>query len=361
MRKVMEIYCDDKKIYLCIHGNGQVSMLIIGRSRMGKTFFASCLGANLIVQGYIVHLIDLGDKWSAADKERLLSVGAVMRRVEKEGIVLTFNSVKEACACSKVIANALEFCSAKAISVLKQAIRQLFTLYGQRFTLSDLTEYLEIWDYGSTEDKEWQQKILNRLDFGDEIPQITFCLDENNDFSTRSVIWDFSALDDTYTQLIAYLINFCLLCQQKRKFRNGDVARKIFVIIDEFQVLDCDRKSVIGTCLVEGQKYGMALILITQFLRGNFPDAVISQFKQGGFRFYFRLTEEEAADVSRRLAKSAEERRTLYNRLANLPQGHCLMLGCHTLGESKIVYDSPRFVEVKEVTNNIKITRRENI
>lgn len=356
MRKVMDLYCDGKKIYLYIDRNEQVSMLIIGRSRMGKTYFVSCQGANLIVQGYIVHLIDLGDKWSAADKERLLSVGAVIRRVEEEGIVLTFNSVKEACACGKVIANALGFCSAKAISVLKQVIRQLFSLYGHRFTLSNLAEYLEIWNYGSTEDKEWQQNILDRLDFGDEIPQITFCIDENNDFSTHSIIWDLSALDDTYAQLIAYLINFCLLCQQKRKFRNGDTARKIFVIIDEFQVLDCDRKSVIGTCLAEGQKYGMALILITQFLRGNFPDAVISQFKQGGFRFYFRLTEEEAADVSRRLAKSAEERRALYNRLANLPQGHCLMLGCHTLGESKIVYDSPRFVEVKEVTNNIKIT-----
>lgn len=356
MRKVMDIYCAGKKIYLYIHGNEQISMLIIGMSRMGKTFFVSCQGANLILLGCIVHLIDLGDKWSAADKERLLSVGAVMRRVEKEGIVLTFNSVKEACACGKVIANALGFCSAKAVVILKQAIRQLFTLNGQRFFLSDLVEYLENSDEESAEDKEWQQKILERLNLGDDIPQITFCLDENIDFSADSVIWDLTALDDTYAQLITYLVNFCLLCQQKSKFRHGDAARKIFVIIDEFQVLDCDRRSVIGTCLAEGQKYGMALILITQFLRDNFPDAVISQFKQGGFRFYFRLTEEEAADVSRRLAKSAEERRALYNRLANLPQGHCLMLGCHTLGESKIVYDSPRFVEVKEVKNNIKIT-----
>lgn len=353
----MEMYCDDKKIYPYIHRNEQVSMLIIGKSRMGKTYFASCQGANLIVQGCIVHLIDLGDKWSTADKDRLLSVGAVIRRVEKEGIALIFNSVREACGCGKVIANALGFRSAKAIMVLKQAIRQLFILNGQRFTLSDLAEYLENWDDESAEDKEWQQKILERLDFGDEIPQITFCLDESNDFSADSVIWDLSGMDDTYVQLAAYLINFCLFCQQKRKFRNRDTIRKVFVIIDEFQVFDCDRRSVIGTCLVEGQKYGMALILITQFLRGNFPDAVISQFKQGGFRFYFRLTEEEAAAVSKEIARNSKERDILCRKLDTLPRGHCLMIGPHFIEGSDEIKEVYRFVEIKDVQKNIKYNK----
>lgn len=349
MRKKMKIYCDDRQIYPKIHGNEQVSMLITGRSRMGKTYFVSCLGGELIDQGETVHLIDLGDKWSAADKARLLSAGAVRKQVDEEGMSLTFNSIGEACGCGRVIANALGFRSAGAVMVLKQSISQLLARHGQRFTFKDLMEYLESSDEELAEDREWQLKIWERLDSVGEMPHIVFCLDEDKDFSTGSVIWDLSGLDDTYVQVLAYLISFCLLCQQKRKFRNGDTSQKIFVMIDEFQVLDCNRRSIIGTCLTEGQKYGMALILITQFLNDNFNEAVVQQFKQGGFRFYFRLTEEEAAVVSWEMSRSGGKRDILYRKLTTLPRGHCLMLGPHYIEGNDRVTEVYRFVEIRDM------------
>lgn len=186
------------------------------------------------------------------------------------------------------------------------------------------------------------------MDSCDELSQVRFKVDAEMEFSTDSNIWDFSGMDDTCVQLSAYLISFSLLCRQKQRFRHRITTNQAFLIIDEFQTLDCDRKSVIGTCLTEGRKYGLSLILLTQFLHGNFSDAVISQFKQGGFRFYFRLTEEEAAMVSRELAGNNRERSVLYQKLVQIPQGHCLMIGRHRVGNKDMVTEAYRFVEIKD-------------
>lgn len=348
MRERMRLVCEGKQLYLQIQRNEQISMLITGRSRMGKTFFASCLGRDLICQGESIHLIDLGDKWSSADKERLLSAGAVLHTVAKEGATLCFRDDKEVCACGRIIANALGFRSVNAVMVLKNAIKRLLSLHGQEFGMGELRDYLEASAEEVTEEREWSSKVCERLDSCDELRQIGFKTDKDNEFSAGSAIWDFSGMDDTSAQVSAYLISFCLLCRQKRRFRNNERTECVFIIIDEFQVLDCDKRSIIGTCLTEGQKYGLALILITQFLIGNFSDAVISQFKQGGFRFYFRLTEEEANELSRKLARNSRERATLYRKLLQLPQGHCLLIGRHFIEGKNSVTEACRLVEIKD-------------
>lgn len=321
---------------------------ITGRSGMGKTFLASYLGRELIYKGESVYLIDLGDKWSRADKERLISAGALFHSVRRDGITLCFRKNTEVCACGRIIANALGFRSVNAVMIIKGAIKGLLSVCGKGFTIEELRDYLEVSAKEAPEESEWKLKIWERLDFCDELSTISFCVDQNREFSPDSTIWDFSGMDDTFVQLSAYLISFCLLCRQKRRFRQGLVENRVFLIIDEFQTLDCDRKSVIGTCLTEGRKYGLALILITQFLHGNFSDAVISQFKQGGFRFYFRLTEEEAAIVSRELAGNSWERSVLYQKLVRLPRGHCLMTGRHRVGNNDMITEVYRFVEIKD-------------
>lgn len=348
MRKGLRFDCEGKQIHLQMHGNERLSMLFLGLSRFGKTFSVSCLGRDLIHKGECVHLIDLGDKWSVEDKARLLSAGAVFHSVEQDGITLHFHDIKEVCACGRIIANALGFRSVNAVIVLKKVFKRLLSVRGQEFSMRELQDYLATIEEDVPEERDWKLKIWERLDSCDELSKIRFRVDAGSEFSPNSAIWDFSGLDDTFAQVAAYLISFCLLCRQKRRFRNGRKMNRVFIVIDEFQVLDCDRRSVIGTCLVEGQKYGLALILITQFLHGNFSDAVISQFKQGGYRFYFRLTEEEAAIVSRELAGNSRERGILYQKLVQLPQGHCMMIGRHYIEDKGIVREAYRFVEIKD-------------
>lgn len=148
-------------------------------------------------------------------------------------------------------------------------------------------------------------------------------------------------------QVISDLIGYTLLCQQKRYFKAGNETKNVFLFIDEFQNLSCNRTSIIGKCLTEGQKYHLNLVLATQFLDSNFSEAVINQFKQGGFRFYFRLTEEEAKSVSRQIAFDNKTREEIYKKLINFLVGTCLMKGPHSIGKSSKIVDNYRFVKVQ--------------
>lgn len=355
----MKLKCESKAVNLRLDCSEKNSMLIVGGSRMGKTFFASNLAASLIMQGYCVHLIDLGDKWCSEDKQRLCSAGAHAVQVEQEGIELVFQNDRELLDCAKHIANALGIQSAGAITALKSVIKLFISTNIGSFQMKDIVGRLNSDNQQTPDEKEWSEKLYARLDSCSAVPNIRFRVEPAGIFSNKSTIWELSGLDDVYIQLVTYLILYCLFCQQRYYFRSGVFVNKSFIpknlsaystfaIVDEFQNLDCNRRAIIGTCLTEGQKYKMSLILITQFLMDNFSEAVITQFKQGGYRFYFRLTEEESSNVSRQLAYEIAECKKISQKLTKLPVGHCLMMGTHSLENRNDVSENFRFVQVIE-------------
>lgn len=127
------LLCEDKQIRLRLEDTERKSILITGCSRMGKTFFASNLAAMLIQQHHMVHLIDLGNKWSVSEKKHLQSVGAVTQRVIDQGIELIFHSAKELVNCAKVILSDIDFQSANANSALKRVLQKLVKNEGSFF------------------------------------------------------------------------------------------------------------------------------------------------------------------------------------------------------------------------------------
>ncbi len=52
--------------------------------------------------------------------------------------------------------------------------------------------------------------------------------------------------------------------------------------------------------------------------------------------------------VSRELAGNNRERSVLYQKLVQIPQGHCLMIGRHRVGNKDMVTEAYRFVEIKD-------------
>lgn len=342
----LKLICQGHEIHLQIDGNEKAAMLVVGGSRMGKTYFLSFLGAELIHQGAQVHLIDLGDKWSSEDKERLRRAGATILNVEKEKIVLSFATVGEMLGSADHIVNALGMESMYAKTYIRNALKAVYDSRKGDFSFSEFLEYIRKPEDEKPEYNEWRMKICDCFETCEAIPSITFHItNEWEIFIKENIIWDLAGLNGTYTQVVTYLVTYSLFCQKRNKFRNGDYY-KTFVFIDEFQTLDCRRHSIIGQSLTEGQKYGLNLVLATQFLSSNFSEAVINQFKQGGFRFYFRLTEEEAAEVSRQFAFDPESRKEVCEKLARLPVGHCLMKGPNTVGRRKMVTENVRFLEV---------------
>ena len=343
---MMELRCEGHFYGLRIAEPAKKSMLVVGGSRMGKTYFVSNLAAELIENGYIVHLIDLGEKWNDNDKNRLLNAGAEKCSVGIDGYLLTFRSDDELLGCAEKIVSAFGNHSMKVSRTLKSVFKELLKENAGCFMLGDVVEKLQIEQETDSAKKEWLTTLYEYFDGCGEVPDVLFSVDAGADCYETSMIWELSGLDDSYVQMMTYLLSYQLLCQRKWFFKERRNDKGIFLVIDEFQNLNLDRKSILGTCLTEGQKYGLSLILITQFLAGNFSEPVINQLKQGGYRFFFRLTEEESMHVSKQIAYDAQTRKVIYKKLTTFPRGHCLMMGSHSVGTRQENSEAIRFVEV---------------
>lgn len=335
--------CQDRDVELDLTGE-KLSMLIVGGSRTGKTYFMSLCGNALIRGGEAVHLIDLGDKWSAEDRSRLgMSAMASKARIT----TVYFPSEESLLASARYIANAIGFSSAEIIRMLKRSFKELLKSYPTGFSIVKLVEMLEV----QKEENPVAGKIYERLNLVTDLPDFELLIDSEQavKMADSNRIWDLSCCEGYYAAVVCQLIIFALYESKRQRFhRNMADGKKLFVLVDEFQNMDCSQKSVLGKCLTEGQKYKVYMVLATQFLLGKFSEPVISQFKQGGFQMYFRLTEEEAHVVSRQLAYNVEEQRRIKNVLCTLSQGHFLLKGLHSIGANESTTEQLRVVEVKQ-------------
>lgn len=334
--------CNETDITLDLSQEKQ-SMLIVGGSRMGKTYFMSQYGNFLMQRGDSVHVIDLGDKWSVGDKAR---TGIVHTEPGGSILHLYFPTEKSLLASAKYIANAMGYSSGQIITILKSTMKELLQESPTGFTMSDLVKLLE----AKAEDGVDMKDILVRFDCTMGAEDVLFVVNPEKaiEMTKTSIIWDLSQYEEEYNQIICQLIIFVLYETQKLQFHEGSIFGKLFVFIDEFQNIPCNRGSVLGKCLTEGQKCKMFLVLATQFLQGRFSEAVINQFKQGGFQLYFRLTEEEAYGTSKRFAYKLEDQKKLYESLTKLKMGNFFLKGPHYIGNSGKVRECLRVVRVNE-------------
>ncbi len=345
-KRMLKMKCSEVQVKLAMEDE-KLSMIVAGKSRMGKTYFLSLLANTLMEQGSSVHLIDLGAKWSFADKQKMIDSGATTRCPGKDEITLVFYSKKDLLGLSQCICNALGFRSVYAKSACKSAILNQISKDQSGFCMKDFVKTLAI----SAEENEWSAKLFERFDCCGEIPEIKFEINEAKarEMNDTSTIWDLLYIEESLVQLVAYLILYGVLCVQKKRFRDGNLDKKIFVIIDEFQNFDLSQRSMIDICLTEGQKYKMYLILATQFLQGKFSDAVNNQLMQCGFQIYFRLLDVDAHHICSQIARDSRENNILYKKLINLPRGQCLFIGCHTLGSNEHILESARFIKIENV------------
>lgn len=332
--------CEEKNVILDLEQQ-RLSMLIAGESRMGKTYFMSQYGSYLLEAGETVHLIDLGDKWSSEDKQRT-GIHRIMHR--KDGIDIYFESVDSLLSCVRFFANALGYSSGEVIETLKKAMKRLVENRQNGFTLAELAKVLE-----NQKDSQAAQKVFERLDCGQTIPNVRFSVNKIRALETTmtSTIWDLAGYDDWSLSVVSQLIIYSLYEMKRSIFHQGKRKKRTFVFLDEFQNLNYQQNSIIGKCLTEGQKYDMYMVLATQFLHGKFSDAVKNQFKQGGFQIFFRMTEEEAVTTAGRLEYETERQKELREILSNLPQGRFLLKGAHRIDGCAQVTERLRVIDVQ--------------
>ena len=345
---MLEMKCQDVKIHP-YSKTEKASMLVVGGSRMGKTYFASLYGQYLIHAGESVHLIDPESNWISDDRERI-GIQQVKKVGSGKEIALCFPDGKALYGCGKVILDALKFRSGKVLLEVNGALKRLLER-SQEFSIQEIIQEMK----ESKEGQAYSEILSDSLDGPNAISEmIHLKIDgpEAENMADTPTIWDFSGIGGGSAMVMAQLVLHALYSVQRSRFQREKMHKRVYAIIDEFQNLGVEN-TLISKCLTEGQKSDIYLILLTQFLQGKFESEAINELKQGGFKIYFRLTEEEAGRVSRQLVQDVNQQQYLMRKLCSLGRGECLFIGPHSVGDRKEISEKMRFVKISNYENTV--------
>lgn len=299
-------------------------MLIQGKTGMGKTFLLKRLIDAACVEGKKVVIIDLGEKWEADDLQMFYR-----HSVREDGI-----KINSALAIGK-ITEAFEMKSRLAEGILSAAYLEM-QQRGQECTLRNLLKNID--------EESCQQAGDISLKLRAFLKDVDVTFDDRNHdlLYPDNVVWDFGGLSEETRNIAVSLTIREIIDHQKTEKKRTPVI----VCIDEFHLLCVGQKNVVGKLLTEGRKYGLAVILATQFVRFKFPDAVRQQLEQAPYRFYFRLTYDEATAIARKLAGSVREREELTCILTHLERGEAIFYGKHRIGNCPRIVEGIRKVKI---------------
>ena len=129
------------------------------------------------------------------------------------------------------------------------------------------------------------------------------------------------------------------------KVCNSAEHKEVILVLDECQNLNWRKGSIAEKMLSEGRKFGISLILSTQFMSDNFPRRVITSFTQSGVRVIFAPPESEIIEIAKSL--DTVSWRNWVKSLRNLRKGHCIVCGAIKVGErtsrQKVVVEVPLY------------------
>lgn len=114
---------------------------------------------------------------------------------------------------------------------------------------------------------------------------------------------------------------------------NKSKGREVTLVLDECQTLDFSDSSPITKILTEGRKFGINCWLATQFIKGNFNEAVINRLEQADTKLYFRPTDGDIKYIAPKL--DSRNRKEWTNVLQQLQIGEAILLSTYRLMERK--------------------------
>lgn len=132
---------------------------------------------------------------------------------------------------------------------------------------------------------------------------------------------------------------------------SGSKDKPIFVLIDEFQNINMTPGSPTYKILCEGRKYGLNLLLATQFFRGKFSPEVEMAVAQMGNKVFFKPPDREAKMIAEMFG-SYENKKKNEKELELLKRGEAKVWGNFYLGkESTIPIKNANRVKIRTIEN----------
>ena len=121
------------------------------------------------------------------------------------------------------------------------------------------------------------------------------------DLSTKITIFSIQNFSDDIKCIIADLFLWQLW---NLKVQHNDGNKPLYIFIDEFQNMSFHAYSPLYKILCEGRKYGLNLLLGTQFVKGRYDKMQLAALEQVGTKIYFHPNDDEIASVARNIDPS---------------------------------------------------------
>lgn len=102
-----------------------------------------------------------------------------------------------------------------------------------------------------------------------------------------------------------------------RRMQQSSKEKPVFIVIDEFQNVRCAPSSPLYRVLCEGRKFGLSLLLATQFFQGRFSDNMEMAVAQVGNKMFFKPPDREIKSIARHLTQDRAKSRRYEGRKMN--------------------------------------------
>ena len=320
--------------------------LILGESGAGKTYFTQVLLREMIGCQYRCFVLDLAgslargqaEKWffeEMREEVNYINVAEkgtginLFKRIQLDEEIL-----EKISGLSSRLVDTLSFYLGKGEvqrSLLYQAIKKIVERAekkGISASLADLMNELN----NDMDNVEIAKKIALKL--APLVDGAYFDTDINSVYESEKnlMIWEMQSVSLQIKRVISDIILWQLWGEA---VVSGSKENPIFVFIDEFQNINLIPNSPTYKILCEGRKYGLNLLLATQFFRGKFSPEVEMAVAQMGNKVCFKPPEREAKLIAEILG-SYEDRKKAEKELMELKRGEAKVLGNFYLGKETL-------------------------
>jgi DNA helicase HerA-like ATPase len=334
---------ESNRIQLVDEPNGHI--LVLGSSGQGKTYFCCRELEERIRRKHKVIVFDFSGSYRGYELVR-----NQMEESEKE--IQTLNPYERPWYFSVTEDNEKRLCKNivdALISVLKiqsytqkkflsRAVDECIETYSV-FNIFALIEKLEMYlesDRERKEDMKEMEKLLSKFVPYEEIDKIYIRKRNKEERESRFPV-TIIQLSDFPEQQRQFLTEFLLTIIWKETLSNGQSPYHL-ILLDEAQHLSMKSGSALCGFLQEGRKFGVSVMLTTQFMSCYKRDEQ-NLLLQAASILFFRVTFKEAAFCAKLI--SGEEWKEWKKILCNLETGETVLLGKYRINNYNRVCNYP--------------------
>lgn len=324
-------------------------MLACGKAGVGKSYLLTAFVEDIKSNSLTCAIVDIS--WSYAEIE------LKRHKFKANDDIVTFDIRSESdmeysirckdlsTTFASAIIYALNLDSYNQKSVVKEMCFNLERCK-KRFSLGsfwkELVDYNNAIEMGyvevSTERAQNVKRLLSKCEIFDGLFSISFTASSEIDMKPIT-LFQLSELPQYSRNAISEFLLFLLWDEA----RQSDLQSKYdFLILDEFQSLRMDNRSVLYQILREGRKFSFNVFLATQYVSQYRRDQ-LSVLTQVATVFLFQQTDKERDSVCRLFSL---EKSTWEKRMLRLKIGEAILIGHYRLAGKKRILDRPLIVRV---------------